>query len=88
MPSSFYALLDERDELATTRAPRSKDFRRIEEQLADEKAKTRRLREKVRQHEGQLTSAVTVMLELQTMISEQNTSSTVSSISRKQTNRS
>jgi hypothetical protein len=78
------ALLAEWDELATTRAPRSKEFRRIEEQLANEKAKTRRLRDKVRQLEGQLSSAVTIMLELQAMISEQGTSSTVSSISRKQ----
>ncbi|WP_162256356.1 hypothetical protein [Arthrobacter sp. Soil736] len=67
----------------TTRAPRSKEFRRIEEQLANEKAKTRRLSDKVRQLEGQLSSAVT-MLEMQAIISEPSTSSTVSSISRKQ----
>lgn len=78
------ALLVEWDELATTRAPRSKEFRRIEEQLADEKAKTRRLRDKVRQLEGQLSSAVTIMLEMQAIISEQSTSSTVRSIGRKE----
>jgi hypothetical protein len=78
------ALLVEWDELATTRAPRSKEFRRIEEQLAEEKAKTRRLRDTVRQLEGQLSSAVTVMLEMQATISEQSTSSTVSSIGRKE----
>jgi len=77
-------LLAEWDGRATTRAPRSKEFRRIEEQLANEKAKTRRLRDKVRQLEGQLSSAVTIMLEMQAIISEQNTSSTVSSIDRRQ----
>jgi uncharacterized protein YlxW (UPF0749 family) len=78
------ALLAKWDELATTRAPRSKEFRRIEVQLANEKARTRRLRDKVRQLEGQLSSAATIMLEMQAIISEQSTSSTVSSISRKQ----
>lgn len=58
------------DELATTRAPRSKEFRRIDKQLANEKAKTRRLRDKVRQLEGQLSPAVTIMLEMQAIISE------------------
>ncbi|MET3161856.1 UNVERIFIED_ORG: uncharacterized protein YlxW (UPF0749 family) [Arthrobacter sp. UYEF10] len=80
--------LAEWDALATTTAPRSKEFRRIEEQLADEKAKTRRLRDKVRQLEGQLSSAVSVMLELQAVVEEQNTSSTVSGISRRQRLRS
>jgi len=78
------ALLTEWDELATTRAPRSKEFQKIEEQLATEKAKTRRLRDKVRQLEGQLSSAVTIMLEMQTIISEQGSPSTVSSIGKNQ----
>lgn len=71
------------DERVSTRSPRSKEFRRLEERLAEEKAKTRRLRNKVRQLEGQLSSAVTVMLELQSIVSDQNAVSTISSISRK-----
>lgn len=78
------ALLAEWDALATTRAPRSKEFRRIEEQLANERARTRRLRDKVRQLEGQLSSAVTIMMEMQAIISAPSTSSTVSSIGKKQ----
>lgn len=78
------ALLAEWDELATTRAPRSKEFHKVEEQLTKEKAKTRQLRDKVRQLEGQLSSAVTIMLEMQTIISEQSSSSTVSSIGKNQ----
>ena len=78
------ALLAEWDELVTTRAPRSKEFHRVEEQLANEKVKTRRLRDKVRRLEGQLSSAVTIMLEMQTIISEQGSSSTVSSIGKNQ----
>jgi predicted nucleic acid-binding Zn-ribbon protein len=78
------ALLAEWDELATTRAPLSKEFHKVEEQLTKEKAKTRQLRDKVRQLEGQLSSAVTIMLEMQTIISEQSRSSTVSSIGKSQ----
>jgi hypothetical protein len=78
------ALLAEWDELAPARAPRSKEFRQIEEQLANEKAKTRRLRGKVRQLESQLSSAVTIMLEMQAIISEQGSASTVSSIGKNQ----
>lgn len=70
------ALLAEWDDVATTRAPRNKEFHQVEEQLANEKAKTRQLRNKVRQ----LSSAVTIMLEMQTIISEQK----VSSIGKKQ----
>jgi hypothetical protein len=78
------AVLAEWDELATTRAPRSKEFHKVEQQLTKEKAKTRKLRDKVRQLEGQLSSAVTIMLEMQIIISEQSSSSTVSSIGKNQ----